>query len=255
MQSQKIAILSKNAVLVSNCMVSLKGITYKYLYFHDLSDLELVASKYDISLLIIDASSLDDELAFIKKINKLIIPLVEDVIAIVENCSVNKKLYFNIGVSACITVANVISELGLVAMELIGEQTQIEQAVSQIELPIDTSGLLNLNHKNIINKTLSFLQKNLAKVKSIDDLIMAIKENESSINLAFLDGFGKTFSEFMRWYRIEKSKNMLLKTKYTINKIAKNVGYSSAPNFSTAFKAQEGLTPSQYRSMHRSKKD
>lgn len=254
MQDQKIAIFSKNAVVVSNCMVSLKGIFYKYLYFSEITDLKLAASKYDISLLIVDASCREDELDFIRKVDKLISHLVEDVVVIIKNSVINKKIYSNTGVSACVAVANILSELGLVMMELIGEQTQIEQAVSMVELPIDTSRLVNLNHQNIINKTLSFLQKNLANVKSIDDLIMVIKESESSINTAFLERFGKTFSEFVRWCRIEKSKSLLLKTKYPIKKIAKNVGYSSGPNFSTVFKKHEGFTPSQYRSLHRSKK-
>ncbi|MEZ2625235.1 helix-turn-helix domain-containing protein [Paenalcaligenes hominis] len=254
MQNQKIAIVSKNTVVVSNCMISLKGMFYKYLYFSSLNELKESNLKEEVSLLIIDVSSNEDYLNFINKFNKFFMSNIEDTIAIVPDGRINKKLYFNTGISAGVEKTNIVSDLGLLVMGLIGEQTQIEEAVSKVKLPVDTSQLINISHRNVINKTLSFLQKNLHKVKNIDDLIMAIKESDSAINTAFLYAFNKTFSEFFRWYRIEKAKNILTKTNYPVKKIAATLGYSSAPNFSTAFKAQEGVTPTQYRRTHRSRK-
>lgn len=54
------------------------------------------------------------------------------------------------------------------------------------------------------------------------------------------------FAEFLTNIRIEKSKELLL-TDMKVQNIAQCVGYNNQPYFSTRFRAETGLTPSQYR--------
>lgn len=54
------------------------------------------------------------------------------------------------------------------------------------------------------------------------------------------------FAEYLTDVRIRKAKE-LLRTDIKIQNIAQSIGYSSQPYFSTRFRAETGLTPSQYR--------
>ena len=54
------------------------------------------------------------------------------------------------------------------------------------------------------------------------------------------------FAEYLTDVRIRKAKE-LLRTDMKIQNIAQSIGYSSQPYFSTRFRAETGLTPSQYR--------
>jgi AraC-like DNA-binding protein len=61
--------------------------------------------------------------------------------------------------------------------------------------------------------------------------------------------YGKTFPDFINWYRIEETKEMLAipeNQKYNIEVIAQRCGFKSRSAFYTAFKKQTGCTPVQF---------
>ena len=70
----------------------------------------------------------------------------------------------------------------------------------------------------------------------------------------FINVFKKIFLTTPKNYiiaiRIQRAKEMLVFSNYTIVEIANNVGYSDPAYFSAAFKAQTGFSPMQYRKNH-----
>ena len=58
------------------------------------------------------------------------------------------------------------------------------------------------------------------------------------------------FSEYLTRVRIQKARALLL-TDVKIVSIAQLVGYSSQPYFSTKFRTETGLSPSEYREKYR----
>ena len=56
---------------------------------------------------------------------------------------------------------------------------------------------------------------------------------------------GQSPSEFVRHYRLAKSRNYLL-AGHTVRDTAKAVGFSSQAYFASCFKAEYGTTPTQY---------
>ncbi|MGN0372720.1 MAG: helix-turn-helix domain-containing protein [Enterocloster sp.] len=58
---------------------------------------------------------------------------------------------------------------------------------------------------------------------------------------------GCNFVSYLTKTRIEKSKQLLLETDLTVQKIAEKVGYYSNSFFIRAFKKQENITPLEYR--------
>jgi YesN/AraC family two-component response regulator len=59
--------------------------------------------------------------------------------------------------------------------------------------------------------------------------------------------FGISVSEHINNIRLEKSKELLLKSNQNISEIAYAVGFSSPNYYSTAFKNKYGITPKEYR--------
>lgn len=56
-----------------------------------------------------------------------------------------------------------------------------------------------------------------------------------------------TLFEFLLQYRIEKSIDYLIHTKYSINIIAESVGFNDSNYFTKVFRKQKGCSPTKYR--------
>ncbi|TYA12362.1 helix-turn-helix transcriptional regulator [Paenibacillus faecis] len=61
---------------------------------------------------------------------------------------------------------------------------------------------------------------------------------------------GITIMEYVMKKRIEKAKQLLENTNYTITRIAVIIGFSSAAHFSTTFRKRLGISPSEYRTSY-----
>ena len=57
---------------------------------------------------------------------------------------------------------------------------------------------------------------------------------------------GLTTSEFIRNIRLEQAITLLKEGKINITQVAYAVGYNNQTHFSTVFKRQYGMTPSEY---------
>ena len=58
---------------------------------------------------------------------------------------------------------------------------------------------------------------------------------------------GFTFSEVLAASRLERAKDLLMQTDYSLTEIGFSLGYADSAHFSREFKARAGATPSQYR--------
>ena len=63
---------------------------------------------------------------------------------------------------------------------------------------------------------------------------------------------GTGAKEYITRIRIEKAKNLMENPSLSIADIAEMTGFTSQSYFSTAFKSQTGMTPSQYRQKDKS---
>ncbi|MEM8860899.1 MAG: helix-turn-helix domain-containing protein [Chloroflexota bacterium] len=91
-----------------------------------------------------------------------------------------------------------------------------------------------------------FLDANLTQSGLAKQLGIPVKHLSYVIN----EGFGKSYTEFVNHYRIEKTCSLLRDEAYTdqsILDIALLAGFSSKSTFNRLFRTQTGITPSQYR--------
>ena len=62
----------------------------------------------------------------------------------------------------------------------------------------------------------------------------------------FLAVFGVPPTRYIQNYRIEKAKERLVSTSESVDQIATSVGFANASYFCKVFKAQTGMTPSEF---------
>nr|WP_286208011.1 response regulator [Clostridium caldaquaticum] len=101
-------------------------------------------------------------------------------------------------------------------------------------------------------RTVFQVKKYIQKNYSNENLSTKILADLVYLTPAYLSGLfkketGKTISEYIIEFRIEKSKEYLKDTKLKLFEVAKSVGYSDANYYAKAFKKLTGLTPSEYR--------
>lgn len=63
--------------------------------------------------------------------------------------------------------------------------------------------------------------------------------------------FGKSFPDFLLEARLIQAKRLLASTQLSVKQIALETGFSQASYFSACFRQLEGMTPLQFRSLHR----
>jgi AraC-like DNA-binding protein len=63
--------------------------------------------------------------------------------------------------------------------------------------------------------------------------------------------FGKSFPDFLLESRLIQAKRLLASTRLPVKQIALETGFSQSSYFSSCFRRMEGLTPLQFRSLHR----
>lgn len=118
-------------------------------------------------------------------------------------------------------------------------------------IDIDLNTILPIEDQILIKKSLNYINSNISTLKKVDDLASYLDKSERHLNSIFTSHLGKTVFEYIRDLRMAKAKNLILKTRVLIVDIAEEIGYSSAENFSTAFKTAVGLSPTEYRKQKR----
>lgn len=105
-----------------------------------------------------------------------------------------------------------------------------------------------------VKKAVMIVQHNLDQAYTASGLSQQLNISRSYFSQCFKDLMGKTFNEYSRFIRIEKSKEYLLNTNNTIFWIAERVGYTDEKYFSRMFRELTGMLPSEYRQAGRGDK-
>lgn len=82
---------------------------------------------------------------------------------------------------------------------------------------------------------------------TLDEIAIALQMTPEYLGTQFHKEVGVTYSVYLKQYRIEKAKKLLLGTELKVYEIARQVGYFDAKYFSRVFKEIEGELPIDYR--------
>lgn len=99
----------------------------------------------------------------------------------------------------------------------------------------------------LVKAACSYLSTRLSQPPTQEVLAKILHTNEKRLIRAFRKELNLTVFEYIREQRIKQASQMLLETSLLVSEIAEELGFSSSANFATAFKAQVGITPSEFR--------
>lgn len=104
----------------------------------------------------------------------------------------------------------------------------------------------SLNHEinnPHINNALSFINKNITKPITLDDVCRAIHLSKHYTTRLFKKEINLTVSEFINKQKLSMAKNMLVNDDLSLQDISSNLGYENYCYFSKIFKKHFGISP------------
>ncbi|MEG0304394.1 MAG: response regulator [Oscillospiraceae bacterium] len=102
----------------------------------------------------------------------------------------------------------------------------------------------------LIEKIKQYVNQNIDIPLSVETVAKHVNYNASYVSRVFRQGSGASLIEYINYTKMKAAKEMLVNTKYTVQEIAKKVGFESSQYFSTVFKKKENTTPGEYRLKH-----
>lgn len=149
----------------------------------------------------------------------------------------------------------VLSQASLTDYDLLA---QIEEASSLKELQNNLFATLNyfveramdsLNNKDdfVIKKAKDYIKKNYHDTLTLNDVSAHIYLNPNYFSTLFKNKTGITFRQYLRDFRIQKSKELICQGNLKMYEIAEAVGYPEPAHFVRAFKDVEGISPTEYK--------
>ena len=86
---------------------------------------------------------------------------------------------------------------------------------------------------------------------TLDEIAGRLGITPEYLGTQFHQELGINFSAYVRKFRIEKAKKLLLGTDMKLYEIAEHTGYSDAKYFSRVFKTETGMLPADYRKSYK----
>jgi DNA-binding response OmpR family regulator len=99
----------------------------------------------------------------------------------------------------------------------------------------------------VLQAAMKFIRANIDTSCALETVSREIGLHEKRLSQIFRDHTGMTAGLWTRREKLRRSMTLLAATGMSIHDIAKEVGYGSACNFTTAFRSWNGRTPLQFR--------
>lgn len=246
MDKDLIVIVSSVPERISKYSQNLRPLTSGFLFFSELTSLLEETHHANLRLIILDnvdgCGEVVPDVRTIRSLERF------EAVPVVLIC---KDKGCEDGIEALSTGANDYLSFSVVDKELAVRarmhMNAQEARTIHLESNVDLKAIYPLEDRAIVRRALWYIHNNTALLKKIEDLTVYVGSSASDINNSFSKHLGKTAFQYIREVKINKAKNMLLKTRLPITHISEELGYSSSANFSTAFKSVVGLTPNEYR--------
>lgn len=105
----------------------------------------------------------------------------------------------------------------------------------------------NGSYSKILARSIHYINQHLYSTLSLHDVSAYIGVTPQYLTTLFKQETGMPLYNYIQYKKIEEAKALIKYTSKSFTVIANALGYSSIAHFSNAFKANIGMTPSQYR--------
>jgi AraC family transcriptional regulator len=103
----------------------------------------------------------------------------------------------------------------------------------------------------LAHKVAVFIEDHLSEILNMHRLARSFQISRTTLLGAFELAYGCSPAKYIRNARIEKAKNLLLRTDLAVREISYQVGYPNHANFTTTFGKIVGMAPQQFRNSER----
>lgn len=118
---------------------------------------------------------------------------------------------------------------------------------------IEASASGHRNYPARLQPVISFIESNHNKALSLEDMAEVIDVTTRHLCRLFRQFLNITPFDYLTGYRIKKAKEILISASNpTIKQVAGMTGYHSASYFCSVFKEKEGITPLEFKRIHKS---
>ena len=100
---------------------------------------------------------------------------------------------------------------------------------------------------DVVEASKAYIEANYTKNITLDDLSMAVNISSYYLSRIFKETTGENFIDYLTKLRIERAKELLATTQYSMKEIGSMSGYPDPNYFSKIFKKSVGMTPTEYR--------
>lgn len=106
-----------------------------------------------------------------------------------------------------------------------------------------------------VDRVKEFAQRNYNKKVTLEDAAATVCLSPKYLSRVFKERAGMSFSVFRLKFKIDKARELLTSTGYTIEQISQQMGYENPESFIRIFKKFTKKTPTDYRTESRNKTD
>lgn len=112
----------------------------------------------------------------------------------------------------------------------------------------ETDGLRTRNREDMLRERFNdFIETNLSEKLTNEQVSKTIGASVSVMKRLTKKNYNMGLSEYIRFRRLSHARNLLIQDRNSIEEVAAQVGYSSAANFTTAFRELFGEPPHSFR--------
>lgn len=104
-----------------------------------------------------------------------------------------------------------------------------------------------ISDKDHLKEIAAYLDQHFTDSISLDSLAKIACMSQNKLTALFKKTYGSTITEYVQSLRVNRSKDMLLNSDWSVGAIANEVGYKLHSSFSEVFKNSTGLTPNKFR--------
>lgn len=165
----------------------------------------------------------------------------------------NDELLCNISNPPLSSIRAPFERVGYDAAELL-EQILNGKKVAQKKHFLPPMGLVSRQSTDVLQvsdpvviKALQFIQEHVSEPIKVEDMLKCVFISRTLLERKFRTELGRTPLEEIRRQRIQRVKQMLADTNFSITEIAVLCGFGSDVRLSTVFKEIAGISPSEFR--------
>ena len=100
---------------------------------------------------------------------------------------------------------------------------------------------------SLVDAARDYINSNYSRDISLDDVSRTVNISPYYFSKIFKDETGEGFVEYLTRIRMDKAKELLTTSEYSMKEICAMVGYADPNYFSRSFKKNVGVTPTEYK--------